>query len=150
MRDDAQGRELIGAIIAGALGGTIAAGIAGPAAGFAVGATAGLVIASVFAVFAVWLRADQIITGTAITMLALGLSGTVYHTVYGAGGVALSTPTIGTIAIPGLSAIPFIGRALFAQPALMDVIFLVAIDAAIAAGAEGLGAMALRAADHIM
>ena len=117
---------LEGAIIAGALGGTIAAGIAGPAAGFVVGATAGLVIASVFAVFAVWMRADQIITGTAITMLALGLSGTVYHTVYGAGGVALSTPTIGAIAVPGLSAIPFIGRALFAQPAVTYVLYLLA------------------------
>lgn len=107
---------LEGAIIAGALGGTIAAGIAGPAAGFVAGAVAGLLVAALFALFTVWLRADQIITGTAITLLAFGLTGTLYRSVYGASGVALSTPTIGALAIPGLSSLPLIGRALFAQP----------------------------------
>jgi general nucleoside transport system permease protein len=117
---------LEGAIIAGALGGTIAAGIAGPAFGFAAGAAAGVLVACLFAVFTVWLRADQIITGTAITLLALGLTGTLYRTVYGAGGVALSTPTIGVVAIPGLSSIPFIGRALFAQPVATYALYLLA------------------------
>ena len=101
---------LEGAILAGALGGTIAAGIAGPAMGFLAGTAAGLCIAALFAVFAVWMRADQIITGTAITMFALGLTGTLYRGVYGAGGVALSTPTISAFAIPGLSSIPLVGR----------------------------------------
>ena len=117
---------LEGAIIAGALGGTIAAGVAGPAAGFAVGALAGVVIAGLFAVFTVWMRADQIITGTAMTMLALGLTGTLYRTVYGAGGVALSTPTVGVLAIPGLSSLPVIGRALFAQPVVTYALYLLA------------------------
>lgn len=117
---------LEGSIIAGALGGTIAAGIAGPEAGFLFGAVAGMLVASVFTLFAVWMRADQIITGTAITLLALGLTGTLYRTIFGAGGVALSTPTIGVLAIPGLSSIPFIGRALFAQPVVTYAIYLLA------------------------
>ncbi len=117
---------LEGAIIAGALGGTIAAGIAGPSMGFAAGALAGVVIACLFALFTVWLRADQIITGTAITLLALGLTGTLYRTVFGVGGVALSTPTIGTLAIPWLSSIPIVGRALFAQPAVTYLLYLLA------------------------
>jgi general nucleoside transport system permease protein len=117
---------LEGAIIAGALGATIAAGVGGPVAGFAVGAAAGVLIALLFALFTVWLRADQSITGTAITLFAYGLTGTLYRTVYGAGGVALSTPTIGTLAIPGLSAIPVIGHALFAQPAITYVLYLLA------------------------
>ena len=117
---------LEGAIIAGALGGTIAAGIAGPAYGFAAGAVSGVLVASLFAVFTVWLRADQIITGTAITLLALGLTGTLYRTVYGVGGVALSTPTIGAVPIPGLSSIPVIGRAFFAQPAATYALYLLA------------------------
>lgn len=115
---------LEGAIIAGALGATIGAGLGGPVVGFAVGALAGLSIALIFAVFTVWWRADQIITGTAITMLALGLTGTLYETVYGAGGVALNTPTIGVVAIPGLSTIPLIGRALFAQPPVTYALYL--------------------------
>ena len=53
-----------------------------------------MLVAAFFALFTVWMRADQIITGTAITMLALGLTGTLYRTVYGVGGVALSTPTM--------------------------------------------------------
>ena len=117
---------LEGAIICGALGGTIAAGIAGPGAGFAAGALAGIAIASLFAFFAVWLRADQIITGTAITLLSLGLTGTIYRSVYGAGGVALSTPTVGDIAIPGLSSIPLIGRAIFAQPLVTYALYALA------------------------
>ena len=115
---------LEGAIIAGALGGTVAAGIAGPTVGFVAGAAAGLLIACVFALFTVWLRADQIITGTAITLLALGLTGTLYRTVYGAGGVALSTPTVGVLAIPGLSSLPLVGRAVFAQPAVTYVLYV--------------------------
>ena len=107
---------LEGAIIAGALGGTVAAGVLGVGGGFVVGAAAGVFVAALFALFTVWLRADQIITGTAITMFALGLTGTLYRTLFGASGVALSTPTAGVVAIPALSAIPIIGHALFAQP----------------------------------
>jgi simple sugar transport system permease protein len=117
---------LEGSIIAGALGATVAAGIAGPGVGFAAGAAAGVAIALIFAVFTVWMRADQIITGTAITLLSLGLTGTLYRTVYGVSGVALSTPTIGAIAIPGLSSIPVVGHALFAQPGSTYALYLLA------------------------
>jgi general nucleoside transport system permease protein len=112
-----------GVIIAGAFGGLVGAGsIAGPAAGvmtgFAAAAAAGAVIALLFALFAVILRADQIITGTAITLLGLGLTGTLYRRLYGAGGAALSIPTAGAVRIPGLAAIPVLGPALFNQPAI--------------------------------
>lgn len=107
---------LEGSIIAGALGGTLAATSLGVAGGFAVGALAGVAMAALFALFVVWLKGDAIITGTAITLLALGLTGTIYRTVYGAGGVALSSPTAAEWAIPGLSALPVVGGALFAQP----------------------------------
>lgn len=107
---------LEGAIICGALGATVAAGAVGVGAGFAAGALAGVAIAALFALFTVWMRADQIITGTAITLLALGLTGTLFATVFGDAGVALRTPTSGAIAIPGLSSIPLIGRAFFVQP----------------------------------
>jgi simple sugar transport system permease protein len=114
---------LEGSIIAGALGATVAAGVAGAAFGVAAGAVAGAAIALVFALFVVKFRADQIITGTAMTLLALGLTGTLYRTMYGAGGVALSTPTIGNLAIPGASSVPVIGTALFAQPFLTYVLY---------------------------
>ena len=112
---------LEGSIIAGALSATIAAGAIGVGGGFAAGAVAGLLVAALFALFAVGLRADQIITGTAITLFALGLTGTVY----GAGGVALTTPTAATHAIPILSALPVIGRAFFAQPVVTYALYLI-------------------------
>ncbi len=117
---------LEGSIIVGALSATIAAGAIGVAGGFAAGAVAGLLVSALFALFAVGLRADQIITGTAITLFALGLTGTVYRTVYGSGGVALTTPTAAAHAIPVLSALPVIGRALFAQPLVTYALYLIA------------------------
>ena len=117
---------LEGSIIAGALGATIGAGALGPTAGFVVGAISGVFIALVFVVFAVWIRADQIITGTAITLLALGLTGALYSSRYGTIGVALTTPTVGVVAVPLLSAIPLVGRAFFAQPAITYALYLIA------------------------
>lgn len=116
---------LEGSIIAGALGATVAAGVAGATGGVLAGALAGAAIALVFAAFAVLLRADQVITGTAITIFALGLTGTLYRTVFGAQGVALSTPTMGVLDVPVLSSIPFVGRALFAQPVLTYLLYAV-------------------------
>lgn len=115
---------LEGSIICGALGATVAAGAVGTTAGFAAGAAAGLLIALIFALFTVWLRADQIITGTAITLLALGLTGLFYDTLYGATGVGLTIPTVGEVAIPGLASIPLVGRALFAQPVITYLLYL--------------------------
>lgn len=107
---------LEGAIIAGCLGALVASGVAGPLAGFAGGMVAGMLITAVFAVFVVGLRTDQIIAGTAVTMLGLGLTGALYRGLYGLSGAALSTPTVAPIAIPGLVRIPLIGPALFDQP----------------------------------
>ena len=117
---------LEGSIIAGALSATIAAGMLGVGGGFAAGAAAGLLMAALFALFTVGLRADQIITGTAITLFALGLTGTIYRTVYGSGGVALTTPTAATHALPVLSSLPIIGRALFAQPLVTYALYVIA------------------------
>ena len=118
---------LEGSIIAGALGGTVAAGIVGVGGGFVAGAVAGMAIAALFAWFTVGMRADQIITGTAITLFALGLTGTLYRSVFGAAGVALTTPTAGTFTIPGLASIPLIGPAFFSQPVVTYVAMTFAV-----------------------
>lgn len=117
---------LEGAIIAGALGAVMAAGSGGVVAGFAGAVSGGVAVAAIFAVFTVMMRADQIITGTAMTLLALGLTGTIYRAVFGTVGAALSTPSIGPVAIPGLAAIPWIGPAFFAQPVTTYAVMLLA------------------------
>ncbi|HEY0969641.1 MAG TPA: ABC transporter permease [Gemmatimonadales bacterium] len=115
---------LEGSIIAGAFGALVAAGLAGVGAGFVGAALAGTAVAVLFAIFAVGLRADQIITGTAVSLAGLGLTGALYEAMYGAAGAALTTPTIRPLAVPGLSAIPLVGRALFAQPASTYLLYL--------------------------
>lgn len=107
---------LEGAIIAGALGSIVCAGLGGVGVGMAGALLAGIAIAAVFAFFVVTLRADQIITGTAISMLALGMTGTLYRTIYGTQGAALRSPTMSPVEIPVLRDIPIVGSALFAQP----------------------------------
>jgi general nucleoside transport system permease protein len=120
---------LEGAIICGALAATIAAGaVGGPlgvTAGFTAGALAGVVVTLLFALFTVYLRADQIITGTAITLLSLGFTGLVYKSVYGATGVGLTIPTIGDVPIPGLSQLPVVGRVLFTQPVITYALYAI-------------------------
>ncbi len=115
---------LEGAIIAGCFGALVAAPAGGVAAGFAGAALAGLAITAVFAVFVVWLRTDQIITGTALTLLGLGLTGTLYRALVGAGGAPVELPTLGAVRIPLLVELPLIGRAAFAQPPTTYVLYL--------------------------
>jgi len=108
---------LEGMMLAGALAATLGATAWGPWSGVTCAIGAGMLLAAVFALLAVGARADQIITGTAITLAAVGLTGTIYRQAYGAGGAGLSIPTLTSIAIPGLSQIPVLGPALFDQPA---------------------------------
>jgi simple sugar transport system permease protein len=105
---------LEGIVLAGAFGGLLAAG-SGLAAGFAGALLAGVTVAALFALFAVTMRADQIITGVAVNLLVLGLTGALYRGIYGATGAALTVSTTGTLPIPLLSRIPLIGPALFDQ-----------------------------------
>ena len=115
---------LEGAILAGAFGSLVGAAAGGIVWGYVGAMCGGLLIASLFAAFVVWLRADQIITGTAITLLSAGATGTLYRAFYGASGAALSTPTSAPIAVPGLSHIPVLGAALFMQPFMTYVAYL--------------------------
>ena len=107
---------LEGAILAGAFGALVGASAAGVGAGFAAAIVAGVLVALLFALCVVWLRADQIIVGTAITLLSLGATGTLYRAWFGQAGAALTLPTSAPVPIPGLSSLPLVGVALFAQP----------------------------------
>lgn len=107
---------LEGVILSGCFGALLGASHFGAAAGYASAMLAGALVAALFALFVIWLRADQIITGTAVTLLALGLTGTLYRAFFGAAGAGLSAPTTGPVAIPFVSRIPVLGPALFHQP----------------------------------
>ena len=114
---------LEGAIISGAFGALVFADTGSVPLGFAGAALAGILVAAIFALFVITLRTDQIITGTAMSMLGLGLTGTLYRTMYGSAGASLHTPTIAPAPVPGLSAIPVIGPALFDQPVVTYALY---------------------------
>ncbi len=107
-----------GAMLAGALGAALGATAGGPWAGVAVAVLGGLLISVLFAAISVGARADQIITGTAITLGTVGLTGAIYRGAYGPEGVGLSLPTFGVVPVPVISRIPVIGPALFQQSVL--------------------------------
>lgn len=69
-----------GMMLTAAMAAVLAAQTSGSAAvGFAGGILGAALIALVYGVFAIALRADQIVTGTALNLLALGLTSFVYH-----------------------------------------------------------------------
>jgi simple sugar transport system permease protein len=117
---------LEGAMIAGAFGALVGAGAGGVGVGFAAAAIAGCAAAAVMALVVLWLRADAVIAGTAVTLLALGLTGTLYRALYGAQGAALSVPTVTPVAFPVLSQIPLLGQALFEQPVMTYLLYVLA------------------------
>jgi general nucleoside transport system permease protein len=108
---------LEGLMLAGALAATLGASAAGPWAGLAVAVLTGMVLAAAFAAVAIGARANQIIAGTAVTLGAVGLTGTIYRQAYGTGGAGLALPTLPALPLPGLARIPILGPALFDQPA---------------------------------
>jgi simple sugar transport system permease protein len=105
-----------GQMLAGALAAALGASAWGPWGGLAAGMVAGMLIAAGFAALAIGVRADQIIVGTAVTLAAVGLTGTIYRQAYGVEGAGLSIPTFSSLPLPGLSRIPVLGPALFDQP----------------------------------
>jgi general nucleoside transport system permease protein len=117
---------LEGAILAGAFGALVGASAGGVSVGFAAAMLAGLSVAALFALCVVVLRTDQIIAGTALTLLSTGATGTLYRTMYGSSGAALGIPTSASFAVPGLSSIPILGPALFTQPPITYLAYVVA------------------------
>jgi ABC-type uncharacterized transport system permease subunit len=112
---------LEGCIIAGAYAAFIA-GSSSTAIGYTAAISAGAVVGVVFALFSVAWRRDQIIVGTALTMLALGLTGTLFRARDTRATVVVETDSL--VPLPGLSDIPVIGSAFFAQPLVTYVAFV--------------------------
>jgi len=72
---------------------------------------AGGLMALLHAFFCINLRADQIVIGTAINFLALGITGYLYVDYYGSEGTPPTIPEIPDVNIPFLQDLPFLGPA---------------------------------------
>jgi general nucleoside transport system permease protein len=86
-----EGMMLAGAFAAYA----VAIGSGSALAGIAASALAGVALAALFALFAISLRADPIVCGTALNLLALGLTGSAYRLLYPPGKALPSAPRAG-------------------------------------------------------
>jgi general nucleoside transport system permease protein len=77
--------------------------------GLVIALLAGGALALIHAVFAISLRADQIVSGTALNFLALGLTGYMFVDIYGTNGTPDNLPEVPDITLPVIKDIPFVG-----------------------------------------
>jgi simple sugar transport system permease protein len=77
--------------------------------GLLIGVASGALLALLHAYFCIHLRADQIVIGTAINFLALGLTGYLFIDIYGDQGTPTTVPGIPDVNIPGREDLGFLG-----------------------------------------
>lgn len=96
-------------LVAAVTGFATAVGSGSIALGFVVGAGAGMLLAGLFALFAVWLGTNQYATGLALSLFGAGASAYI--------GIGYSGHSLagGSFVLPWLSGLPFVGTALFSQ-----------------------------------
>jgi ABC-type uncharacterized transport system permease subunit len=116
---------LEGIMLMAALAGVFGAWFIGsPWLGFACGVLTGALIAGIHGFVSISLGANQIVSGTAINLLGLGLSSFLIRIVFGLKEQQRVVPHFEPAPLPFLSDIPVIGPVLFHQHALVYVAFL--------------------------
>jgi len=84
---------------------------------------AGTLAAGIHAFVSITLKANQVVSGLALTMLGLGVAG-----LFGKPFIGRPLPSkLSTLAVPGLSDIPVVGRILFSQDPLFYLAILLGI-----------------------
>jgi general nucleoside transport system permease protein len=100
-------------------------------AGIFIGILSGCALGLVHAFFAINLRADQIVGGTAINFLALGITGYLYNDIYGNNGTPNNLPAIPNVHLGFLSSIPPHGLGNFLENVFGDLNLMIWISYAI-------------------
>ena len=115
---------LEGLMLISAFAGVVGASLSGNAfVGLGTAVAAGLAFALIHALMCVTFEADQIISGTAINLLALGGTGFLMVAIFGSGGTSPRISGFESVAIPLLSSIPLLGPALFDQSILVYLMY---------------------------
>ncbi|HET8822054.1 MAG TPA: ABC transporter permease [Thermoleophilaceae bacterium] len=89
--------------------------------GIFIGIASGCALGLVHAFFAIHLRADQIVGGTAINFLALGITGYLYNDIYGNNGTPNNLPAIPNVHLGFLSSVPPRGLGNFLENVFGDL-----------------------------
>jgi general nucleoside transport system permease protein len=104
---------LEGMMLMGAFFGILGADLTGSwLLGAVIGMASGAVMGLVHAVLSISLRADQVVGGTAINLLAVGITGYVFIAHYGQQGTPGDIPRVPEVSLPGIQEIPFVGDAI--------------------------------------
>jgi general nucleoside transport system permease protein len=93
--------------------------------GILIGMLAGASLALVHAFFSIHLRSDQIVSGTAINFLALGITGYLYVDIYGNEGTPGDLPQVPDVHLDWLGSIPPNGLGAFLERSLGQLNLLV-------------------------
>ncbi len=80
---------------------------------------AGGVFALLFAFLTVTMRVNQVVSGLALTMLGMGISG-----FYGQSFIGKTAPQFSSLSIPGLAQIPYIGEIFFRHDILVYISYI--------------------------
>lgn len=96
--------------------------------GVLAGVAAGTVLSSVMAFLSLQAKANQIVVGVGLNILALGLTSFVFEEIF-LSKEQVVLPIPGLVSIPGLSSIPGVGSAVFRQPLLVYLSWLVVVAA---------------------
>jgi ABC-type uncharacterized transport system permease subunit len=83
--------------------------------GVVAGMVGGVVLAALMAFLSIEARADQVVVGVGLNILALGVTTFSFEQIFASRPQALLNP-MQPLAIPGLSHLPYVGKALFDQP----------------------------------
>ncbi len=79
----------------------------------------GVLISMIHAVVSIRFRADQVVSGVAINILAVGLTGFLLQLIFKTSGNSPSVPNLSAMPIPGLASIPILGDIFFNQPPIV-------------------------------
>jgi len=96
-------------------------------AGLGIAMLAGGAMALLHAFFAISLRADQIVGGTAINFLAVGITGFLFIDIYGSAGTPSDIPAIPDVHLNFLGHIPLIGNFLEGAFGQMNLMIWIAL-----------------------
>ena len=91
--------------------------------GLLMGTLAGILFSLIHAFFSITLKADQVISGTGIWLLGLGLSSYIFRLL----GIGTVTEKFDVIAVPLLKDIPFLGPVFFQQNILVYLSFFLVL-----------------------
>jgi len=104
---------LEGMMLMGAYFGIYGADLTGSwVGGIAIGIASGAVLGLVHAFVSIHLRADQVVSGTAINILALGITGYLFIYHYGDQGTPSDISRVPNVTLPGVKDISFVGEAI--------------------------------------